>query len=76
MVLNRSVQLARRLFYSFARPGAEYLTVEDIARFFPTPDDADAAFAIFDKDSNADISRDELEMACLYVQWVFDWERY
>lgn len=39
--------------------------MKDIERFFPTPDDADAAFAIFDKDSNADITRDELEMACL-----------
>lgn len=41
--------------------------MEDIARFFPTPDDADAAFAIFDKDSNGDMTRDELEMACLYA---------
>lgn len=62
---NKSRLLARRLFYSFAKPGSEYLTVKDIERFFPTPDDADAAFAIFDKDSNADITRDELEMACL-----------
>ena len=59
------IQLARRLFYSFARPGAEFLIVEDIARFFSTPDEADAAFAIFDKDSNGDVNRDELEMACL-----------
>ena len=41
--------------------------VEDIARFFPTPDDADAAFVIFDKDMNGDINRDEIEMACMYV---------
>ncbi|KAH8107938.1 hypothetical protein BXZ70DRAFT_884347 [Cristinia sonorae] len=62
---NKSRLLARRLFYSFARPGAEYIIVEDIARFFPTPDDADAAFAIFDKDSNGDANRDEIEMACM-----------
>ncbi|THH18467.1 hypothetical protein EUX98_g8949, partial [Antrodiella citrinella] len=62
---NKSRLLARRLFYSFARPGAEYLIVEDIARFFATPEEADAAFAIFDKDSNGDASRDELEMACM-----------
>lgn len=62
---NKTRLLARRLFYSFARPGSEYLIVEDIARFFPTPDDADEAFAIFDKDSNGDASRDEIEMACL-----------
>lgn len=41
--------------------------MEDIARFFPTPDDADEAFAIFDKDSNGDASREEVEMACSYV---------
>ncbi|OBZ67098.1 putative MscS family protein C2C4.17c [Grifola frondosa] len=62
---NKSRLLARRLFYSFVRPGADYLIVEDIARFFPTPDDADAAFAIFDKDVNGDVSRDEIEMACM-----------
>ena len=43
--------------------------MEDIARFFPTPDDADEAFAIFDKDSNGDATRDEVEMACLYVNF-------
>ncbi|KAI0081214.1 hypothetical protein K474DRAFT_1588143 [Panus rudis PR-1116 ss-1] len=62
---NKTRLLARRLFYSFARPGAEYLIVEDIARFFPSPDAADAAFAIFDKDSNGDITRDEMELACV-----------
>ncbi|KAJ3480227.1 hypothetical protein NLI96_g8499 [Meripilus lineatus] len=62
---NKTRLLARRLFYSFARPGSEYLIVEDMARFFPTPDDADEAFAIFDKDSNGDATRDEVEMACL-----------
>lgn len=60
-----SMQLARRLFYSFAKPDAEYLVVEDIVRFFSTPEDADAVFAILDKDSNGDASRDEVEMACL-----------
>ena len=35
--------------------------------YFPTPEDADAAFAIFDQDSNGDATRDEIEMACLYV---------
>jgi hypothetical protein len=47
------------------KPGADYLVVEDIVRFFPTPDDADTVFAILDKDSNGDASRDEVEMACL-----------
>ena len=64
---NKSRLLARRLFYSFTRPGMSTMHVEDIARFFATPDEADLAFAIFDKDSNGDINRDELEMACMYV---------
>lgn len=39
----------------------------DIARFFPTKEDADAVFALFDKDGNGDASREEMEMACLCV---------
>jgi hypothetical protein len=59
------IQLARRLFYSFAKPDAEFLLVEDIARFFPNSDEADRVFGLFDKDSNGDASRDEVEMACM-----------
>lgn len=57
-------QLARRLFYSFAQPGAEYLHPKDIAHYFPNPDEAYHVFALFDKDMNGDVSRDEVEMAC------------
>lgn len=62
---NRSRLLARRLFYSFVKPGAEYLLVEDIARFFSTAEEADSVFALFDQDSNGDASRDEVEMALM-----------
>ncbi|KAI0344847.1 hypothetical protein BDW22DRAFT_1326420 [Trametopsis cervina] len=62
---NRSRLLARRLYYSFVKSHAEYLVVQDIARFFPTMEDADRAFAIFDRDSNGDVTRDEVELACL-----------
>ncbi|KAF8893315.1 Mechanosensitive ion channel-domain-containing protein [Infundibulicybe gibba] len=62
---NKSRLLARRLFYSFAKPGEDYIFVEDIARFFPQGDEADHVFGLFDKDSNGDASRDEVEMACL-----------
>ncbi len=64
-LLMFTTQLARRLFYSFVKPGTDYLIVEDIARYFPTPEDADAAFAIFDQDMNGDATRDEVEMTCL-----------
>ncbi|KAI0769601.1 Mechanosensitive ion channel-domain-containing protein [Trametes elegans] len=62
---NKSRLLARRLFYSFARPGADQLSVADIERFFHSREEADAAFAIFDKDMNGDVKRDEIEMACM-----------
>jgi len=41
------------------------MVVEDIAKFFPSMEDADNVFALFDKDSNGDVTRDELEMACM-----------
>ncbi|KAF8210292.1 hypothetical protein K438DRAFT_1903862 [Mycena galopus ATCC 62051] len=63
--VNRSRLLARRLFYSFAKPNADYMLVEDIQRFFPTRDEADRVFALFDQDSNGDASRDEVEMAIM-----------
>lgn len=37
----------------------------DIAQFFETKEQADAAFALFDKDDNGDVTREELENACL-----------
>ncbi|KAG6917310.1 hypothetical protein DXG01_002968 [Tephrocybe rancida] len=64
---NKSRLLARRLFYSFAKPGAEYLLVDDLARYFEVPGEADHVFSLFDKDMNGDASRDEVEMACLEI---------
>ncbi|THH14245.1 hypothetical protein EW146_g6069 [Bondarzewia mesenterica] len=46
-------------------PGCDYLATEDIMRFFPSLEDADPTFVMFDKDGNEDISRDGLEMSCL-----------
>ncbi|KAI0699236.1 hypothetical protein BC835DRAFT_1268062 [Cytidiella melzeri] len=64
---NKSRLLARRLYYSFAKPHAEYLVVQDIARYFPTMEDAEIAFTIFDKDMNGDVTRDEMELACMEI---------
>jgi hypothetical protein len=61
---NKSRLLARRLFHSFIRRGAEVMLVQDIARFFPSMEEAEKAFALFDKDSNGDATRDEMEMVC------------
>jgi len=60
-----TAQLARRIFYSFAQQGSDYLFVEDIEGLFPTKEDALAVFSLFDKDSNGDASREEFEIACL-----------
>ncbi|KDR75887.1 hypothetical protein GALMADRAFT_68503 [Galerina marginata CBS 339.88] len=62
---NKSRLLARRLFYSFVRNKSEFLTVEDMERFFPTKEEAIQAFTLFDRDGNGDTSREEMEMACL-----------
>lgn len=62
------IQLARRLFYSFAKPGADVLYVKDIAAHFTSMEHAEKVFTLFDKDSNGDVSRDEIEMALLYVR--------
>ncbi|KAF9654005.1 hypothetical protein BDM02DRAFT_3086356 [Thelephora ganbajun] len=62
---NRSRLLARRLFYSFTKPGVDYLLLEDVAKFFPTPEDAEAAWNLLDKDGNGDVTRDEMEMTCM-----------
>ncbi|KAJ2925115.1 hypothetical protein H1R20_g11975, partial [Candolleomyces eurysporus] len=62
---NRSRILARRIFYSFAKPGADVLLVEDIQRYFATTDEAAQVFALFDKDFNGDATREEMEITLM-----------
>jgi hypothetical protein len=62
---NKTRLLARRLFYSFRKPGAEVLVIGDILPFFNSQDEATQAFASFDKDMNGDATRDEMELACM-----------
>ncbi|XP_006461100.1 hypothetical protein AGABI2DRAFT_204597, partial [Agaricus bisporus var. bisporus H97] len=61
---NKSRLLARRIFYSFAKPGAGYVFEKDIAPYFPS-EEAPSVFSLFDRDGNGDASREEVEMACL-----------
>ncbi|KAI0268803.1 hypothetical protein BC834DRAFT_923155 [Gloeopeniophorella convolvens] len=61
---SKTKLLARRIFLSFRKPGRDYLVFQDISRFFRTLDEADAAFALFDKDGNGDVSLEETEQAC------------
>ncbi|KAH9040170.1 hypothetical protein EDB85DRAFT_2072323 [Lactarius pseudohatsudake] len=61
---NKTKLLARRIFFSFRKPGRDYLVFQDISRFFPSLEVADSAFALFDRDGNGDVSLEETEQAC------------
>lgn len=56
--------LARRIYRTFVRNGAETITQEDLKEAFASSEDAETCFGIFDKDLNGDISMEELELVC------------
>lgn len=64
---NKSKALARRLFYSYRKPGSDHLVIDDIARFFPDLETAERAFGIFDRDGNGDATRDEIDASLLEI---------
>lgn len=64
---SKSKALARRLYYSFRRDGADVVYLHDIARFFPDEESAEVAFAVFDRDDNGDATRDEFDMAVIQM---------
>lgn len=59
--------LARRLYRTFARPETETVHQDDLKFAFENDDEADAAFSMFDKDMNGDISMEELEAVCVEI---------
>lgn len=59
--------LARRLYRTFARPETETVHAEDLKNAFESDEEADAAFSMFDKDMNGDISMEELEAVCVEI---------
>lgn len=59
--------LARRLYRTFAREDTESVHSEDLKNAFDNDDEADAAFSMFDKDMNGDISMEELEAVCVEI---------
>jgi len=59
--------LARRLYRTFARPETETVHSEDLNNAFDSDEEANAAFSMFDKDMNGDISMEELEAVCVEI---------
>jgi small-conductance mechanosensitive channel len=59
--------LARRLYRTFVREGEETVASDDLRKAFDNDDEATAAFSMFDKDMNGDISMEELEAVCVEI---------
>jgi small-conductance mechanosensitive channel len=59
--------LARRLYRTFARDDTETVHSDDLRNAFDNDEEADAAFSMFDKDMNGDISMEELEAVCVEI---------
>jgi len=43
------------------------MVYQDITRFFPSLEEADEAFTLFDRDGNGDVSLEEIEQACAEI---------
>ncbi|KAG0218515.1 hypothetical protein BGX33_006993 [Mortierella sp. NVP41] len=63
---DNAKRLAKTLFYNLQGNGDD-LMVEDFYPYFETEEAAKEAFAIFDKDSNGDISKREMKEKIFYV---------
>jgi len=63
--LESARKLARKLFNALSdvHPPRSHLVVEDFQPYFRSTADAHAAFAVFDKDGNGDISKKEMREA-------------
>ena len=65
--VSDSQALARRLYRTFVEESAETISIEDLKHAFDNDEEADSAFAMFDKDLNGDISMSELEAVCVEI---------
>ena len=55
------------IWQAFREPGRTYVSPRDFYPAFPTAPEAEAAFTVFDKDNNGDISRAEIKTTLLKV---------
>ncbi|KAI1745980.1 hypothetical protein F4680DRAFT_442251 [Xylaria scruposa] len=58
---NTAQVLARRLFRTYVQNESDVLTPADLNPAFPNSESAEAAFMVFDRDLNGDVSMEELE---------------
>ncbi|GLI76010.1 hypothetical protein PoHVEF18_004276 [Penicillium ochrochloron] len=59
--------LARRLYRTFVRDGFDTVFSGDLKEAFDNSEEAEAAFSMFDRDMNGDISMEELESVCVEI---------
>ncbi|KAJ5703205.1 hypothetical protein N7488_010753 [Penicillium malachiteum] len=59
--------LARRLYRTFVRDGFDTVFSGDLKEAFENNEEAEAAFVMFDRDMNGDISMEELEAVCVDI---------
>ena len=59
--------LARRLYRTFVREDFDTVFAGDLKSAFDNEEEAEAAFSMFDKDMNGDISMEELEAVCVEI---------
>ncbi|OQE26666.1 hypothetical protein PENSTE_c005G04324 [Penicillium steckii] len=59
--------LARRLYRTFVRDGFDTVFSGDLKEAFDNNEEAEAAFVMFDRDMNGDISMEELESVCVDI---------
>lgn len=59
--------MARRLYRTFVRDGFDTVFGGDLKAAFEDSEEAEAAFTMFDRDMNGDISMEELEAVCVDI---------
>ncbi|KAJ7087215.1 Mechanosensitive ion channel-domain-containing protein [Mycena belliarum] len=64
---HEAKRLARSIYVRFKAPSRNYLIPSDFHPAFPTTEAADAAFRVFDKDNNGDLSRAEIKTTLMKV---------
>ncbi|KAL1706074.1 hypothetical protein EV121DRAFT_257807, partial [Schizophyllum commune] len=64
---SEAKRLARSLYFRLKHPKRSYLLPEDFNPAFSSPEEAQKAFRVFDKDNNGDLSRAEIKQTLVKV---------